>query len=297
MPAAYPQAFEAFVAPARQRPELWRLGLGCVLAIAVYFAGIAVIFGAAYLIAGPEKSATLMASLAKAETPAATLILFLTFAGMALGPILAARVMHKRGAGTLFGRTPVVLRHFVLAVAVAGAIYGVTVGGWFVMFDATPGLDLSVWLAFLPLTLAGLLLQTGAEELVFRGYLQQQLAARFRSPVMWMILPAVIFGLVHYDPLTAGDNLWLIIASVTLFALVAADLTVVTGSLGAAWGFHFVNNFFAVGFIAVEGTLPGLALFVTPYAADDTGILRLLILADLATMAIAWAVLRRILRR
>jgi len=185
----------------------------------------------------------------------------------------------------------------VLAVAVAGAIYGVTVGGWFVIFDATPGLDLSVWLAFLPLTLAGLLLQTGAEELVFRGYLQQQLAARFRSPVMWMILPAVIFGLVHYDPLTAGDNLWLIIASVTLFALVAADLTVVTGSLGAAWGFHFVNNFFAVGFIAVEGTLPGLALFVTPYAADDTGILRLLILADLATMAIAWAVLRRILRR
>jgi len=290
-------AFEAFVAPARARPELWRLALGCVLMIAVYFAGIAVIFGATYLIAGAERSAAIMAALTKAETPTATLLLFLTFAGMALAPIIAARAMHKRGPGTLFGRAPVVLRHFVLAAGIVGATYGISVAIWFIVFDATPGLDLSLWLTLLPLTLAGLLLQTGAEELVFRGYLQQQLAARFRSPAMWMILPSAIFGLVHYDPVTAGGNLWLVIAAVTLFALVAADLTAVTGSLGAAWGFHFVNNFFAVGFIAVEGTLPGLALFITPYPADDTGVLRLLILADLATMAIAWALLRRALQR
>ncbi len=296
MPAHRP-AFEAFVAPARARPQLWRLGLGCVLAIAVYFAGIAMIFGATYLIAGPERVSGIMASLASAETPSATLLLFLTFAGMALAPIAAARAMHKRGPGTLFGPRRTVFRDFARATGIVGVIYAIAVSIWFIGFDATPGLDFSLWLTLLPLTLAGLLLQTGAEELLFRGYLQQQLAARFRSPVMWMILPSVIFGLVHYDPVTAGDNLWLIIASVTLFALVAADLTAVTGSLGAAWGFHFVNNFFAVGFIAVEGTLPGLALYLTPYAADDTGILRLLILADLATMVFAWAVLRRVLRR
>ncbi len=53
------------------------------------------------------------------------------------------------------------------------------------------------------------LIQTGAEELVFRGYLQQQLAARFASPLIWMVLPALIFGAVHYDPATAGPNVWL----------------------------------------------------------------------------------------
>ncbi len=293
----YAQAFETFVAPARARPELWRLGLGCVLMIAVYFSGIAVIFGTVYLIVGAERSAEIMGSLATAETPSATLLLFLTFAGMALAPIVAARAMHKRGARTLFGPRRTVFRDFARATGIVGIIYAIAVAIWFIGFDAIPGLDVSLWLMLLPLTLAGLLLQTGAEELVFRGYLQQQLAARFRSPVMWMILPSVIFGLVHYDPVTAGDNLWLIIASVTLFALVAADLTAYTGSLGAAWGFHFVNNFFAVGFIAVEGTLPGLALYITPYAADDTGTLRLLILADLATMIVAWAVLRFALRR
>ncbi len=30
------------------------------------------------------------------------------------------------------------------------------------------------------------------EELVFRGYLQSQLAARFRSPLVWIVLPSLM---------------------------------------------------------------------------------------------------------
>jgi DNA-directed RNA polymerase subunit RPC12/RpoP len=41
----------------------------------------------------------------------------------------------------------------------------------------------------------GVLIQTGAEEVLFRGYLQQQLAARFASPIAWMVLPSAIFAL------------------------------------------------------------------------------------------------------
>ena len=68
----------------------------------------------------------------------------------------------------------------------------------------------------LPLGIAGLFCQVFAEEVAFRGYLQTQLAARFTSPVIWMSLPALGFGLLQallaqeigfYDATKTGDRL------------------------------------------------------------------------------------------
>ena len=41
-------------------------------------------------------------------------------------------------------------------------------------------MPLAAWAAWLPLVLPALLVQTAAEEIAFRGYLMQGLAARFR---------------------------------------------------------------------------------------------------------------------
>lgn len=294
MPPVRAPAFETFVRPARARPQLWRLALGILLCTATYLALLFTIVAAAGLVAGADG---MLQTAARADSPAATLVLLATFAGMALGPIFAARLLHARSAATLFGRGPRVLRHFFAAAGLAAIPYAISVALWFALFDAVPRLDPLLWLTLLPLSLAGLLLQTGAEELLFRGYLQQQLAARFRSPVFWMVLPSLVFGLLHYDPATSGANALFFVAATTAFALAAADLTAVTGSLGAAWGMHLVNNIFAVLIVAVDGTLPGLALFTTPYGADDTGPLRLLILGDIAVLILAWALIRRALRR
>lgn len=287
-------AFGGFIAPARARPELWRLALGCGLSLAIYLGVLIGIFALADLMDG---TGGLSGQTARAETPGGTLLLLATFLGMALGPMLAARYLHRRPIRTLFGRAPRVLRHFAAAAGLAAATYGLALGAWFAMFDATPRLDPELWLMLLPLSLAGLLLQTGAEELLFRGYLQQQLAARFRSPVAWMVLPSLVFGALHFDPATAGANALIYAAATAVFALAAADLTAATGSIGAAWGLHMVNNVFAVLIVAVDGTLPGLALFTTPYAADDTGPLRLLLLGDVAVLVLTWALIRRALRR
>jgi membrane protease YdiL (CAAX protease family) len=148
----------------------------------------------------------------------------------------------------------------------------------------------------LPLALLGVAVQTGAEELVFRGYLQQQLAARFRSPLIWMLVPSLAFGAAHYDPATSGGNLWLIVLATGAFGLAAADLTARSGSLGAAWGFHFANNVAALLVIAVKGTIPGLALFTTPYDATDP-VMRGLVVIDIVTLAVAWLLVRRALSR
>jgi hypothetical protein len=126
-------------------------------------------------------------------------------------------------------------------------------------------------MSFLPLALVGVLIQTGAEEVLFRGYMQQQLAARFSSPLMWMILPSAIFAALHYQPEIMGDNTWLMMAAVFVFAVLAADLTAVTGNIGAAWGMHFVNNALAILVVATDGPLSGLALFMAPISPAAAG--------------------------
>lgn len=288
--------FDRFVDPARKRPQIWRLIVGIILIAAIYLAGVTALFGIIRLIVGPELIMSWTDRVIAAETPTATLLLMTSFAGMALGPVLAVRLMHNRGAGSLFGPSARVLRDFVKAALTVLAFYMVMLIIWSNWFDARPNLDPFLWLSFLPLAIIGLLLQTGAEELLFRGYLTQQLAARFRSPLVWFLLPALAFAALHYDPTSAGGNVWLIVSSAFAFGLVATDLTRITGTLGAAWGFHFANNVAAVLIIATDGALPGLALFITPYGIDDTTLLPLLSIGDLALIVIVWLVLRRILR-
>ncbi len=156
-----------------------------------------------------------------------------------------------------------------------------------------PGLSFGTWILILPIALIAIAIQTGAEELLFRGYLQQQLAARFASPVVWAVLPALIFGLLHFDPASAGGNVWLVVGSAALFGLMAADLTARSGSIGAAWGFHLANNMFALTVIATQGTLTGFALYLTPYDISDTEAIRALIPVDLGLMVLTWFLIRR----
>ena len=263
-------AFDRFVEPARRRPQIWRFVLGMVVAVVVYVAWTVGVIAAAYfLLARGEDPLLWTQALVEAETPEGTLLLLLTFVGMALGPIAAARWLHGRRAGTLFGPRVRTLRDFVVAAGIVFAVLGVAMGIWAVEYDAVANLPLSTWALVLPLTLLGLLVQTGAEELLFRGYMQTQLAARFRSPVVWLLLPSLVFGIVHTDPETAGDNVWMVVGSAAVFGLIAADLTARTGSIGAAWGFHFANNVIAIELLATGGTITGLALWVTPYTLAE----------------------------
>ncbi len=292
-----PTAFAQFVAPARARPQLWRLMLGLPVALGIYLGFVVLLFVALWLGLGTQDTARWIDRIISASTPTATLLLLLTFLGMGLGAITAARLMHARAPATLFGPMPRVLRDFAIAGAIAAVILGGGAALWFTRFDAAPGLGITLWLSFLPLALVGVLIQTGAEELLFRGYLQQQLAARFSNPLAWLVLPSVLFGLVHFDPAGAGGTAWLIVAAAALFGLAAADLTRATGSIGAAWGFHFVNNTIALLILATQGTLPGLALYLTPYGIDDTQLIRGLVLGDMLAMGVTWGAIRLALRR
>lgn len=194
------ERFDRFISPARARPALWRLILGMVLGVAIYAGSLFGVLMLARHFVGAEVAIEALQADEGAARPVPTLILLFTFAGMALGCIVAVAVLHRRGPRSLVGPLRPALRDFALAVGVVVAIYLAGIALWAQFYDAEPNLSPRRWLAFLPLTLLALLIQTGAEELVFRGYLMQQLAVRFRSALLWFWLPALTFGAIHYDP-------------------------------------------------------------------------------------------------
>jgi len=160
-----------------------------------------------------------------------------------------------------------------------------------------PNLPVLTWLALLPLSLLALLVQTSAEEILFRGYIQQGLAARFRHPLIWLVLPSVLFALGHYLPAEAGENAVLITIWAGVFGLLMADLTARAGTIGPAVAVHFFNNFTALILFSSPTSLNGLALYLLPYEMSDVQALRPWMVVDFAIMIIGWLVARLAIRR
>lgn len=288
--------FQAMIQPARLYPQIWRLLLGLLLMGFIYMGAFAIMAVAVYPIVGPLEYFGFMQSLQKPATVGATLFVLISFIGMFLAPIIAAPACHMRPPGSLVGPRGETLRSFALTVAVLAPIYAALAGlGWWMM-KPEQNMALSAWLRLLPLAVPLVLIQVTAEELIFRGYLPQQLAARFSARWVWMGLPSVLFAALHYNP-AAGNSAWLILLATFAFALVAMDLTERTGSLGAAIGIHFLNNLSALLFLSVKGTITGLSLYVTPFGIGETGTLGGAILIDLVLLFVIWLLLRWIVIR
>lgn len=291
-----PVVFDRFVAPARLRPQVWRLILGIGMILAVYLGWMVAMFAAIWALAGGESVDHAMATVGTGSTPVSLILLLLTFLGMALGTFAAVRLIHKRPIASLFGPRDWLIRDFAFGTGVFALVALPGLGWSFFMLDLTPGTNLSIWLMFLPLAIIGLLIQTGAEELVFRGYLQQQLAARFASRWIWMMLPSVVFGLVHYAPDELGGSLWPVLFTTGFFGLLMADLTARSGALGMAWGLHFANNFLAMMLFTTGEALDGLALYRLPFSIRDTETVLPLLGLDMLGMLLVWAICRWHLR-
>ena len=292
-----PASYEPLVAPARARSQLWRTVGGAALIVGLYILWMIGMGVAVAMVRGLDGLENLLRGLeGGGSTPWGVVLLLTTFLGGWLGVWAVTRLVHRRGLGSLMGRAPVVLRDFVLGLAVMMAVSAIGLAiGLAVLPPLELAMDPRLWLLFLPLAILGLLIQTGAEELFFRGYLQSQLAARFAHPLVWMILPSALFGMAHLSPGMPSDLLWLIVAATGLFGLIAADLTARSGSLGLAWGLHFANNFLAILTINVMTGIDGLALFRVTQDADS--MLPALLLGDMALMVTVWALCRLHLRR
>ncbi len=241
-------------------------------------------------------AAGLLYAMQAGATPGGMLLLLFSFGGLTLGAFAAVRILHDRRAGTLFGPPGQALRD---AARVALPMIGLSLLLLPLVLagkDVLPGASWAGFTqVFLP-ALAGLAVQISAEEVLFRGYLQQQLAARFRSPLIWMLLPSLLFGAGHYSPQDFGPDAWVVAVWATVFGIVAADLTARTGSLGAALGLHFATNVAALLFVGLEGNLDGLALWTIRVDFTDRAATQMLLAADFLSILVGWLIARVVLR-
>ena len=213
-------------------------------------------------------------------------------AGLALGLTL----MMKRGLASLIGPVRPALLSFLWVALPLMALWAILLPLSVMSPDVTAHLTFWQQMPWLPLALLGLLVQTGTEELIFRGFLQQQLAARFPRPLVWMAVPAVLFGAFHFSPEQYGTSAWFVVIRAIFFGLAAADLTARTGNLGAAVGLHFANNPATLLLVGLGGRMDGLALYSTVLNLGDTWAQLPYLAVDTVSLLVGWLMARLILR-
>ena len=289
---------EVFIAPARKKPALWRFLVGMALAVVGFIALKEVFFQLVYGLAG-DGAYTLYNELAGGTTPRAMLLLLFSFGFMATAVGISVRLLHGRSMLTLFGPLGLALTDF-RAVSLAMIALGVLLAvlpPWDMGGTLTDNVPFGQWMFLLPFSLLGVLVQVSAEELVFRGYVQQQLAARFRSPLIWMVLPSMLFAAGHYLPDSAGDNALFIALWAGIFGMLMADLTARSGSLGPAIAVHLWNNVTAILIVSLPDDLSGLSLYHSPFGITDADAVRAWLPVDFALMFVSWLAARIAIRR
>ncbi|WP_295512104.1 CPBP family intramembrane glutamic endopeptidase [uncultured Sulfitobacter sp.] len=291
-------AHRDFIAPAVPTAALWRVFVGFLAASAVYLLLNNLFFTLVFNLLGSQDG-SFYDDLLTGKTPVAMFILLGSFGLMTVGVVLVARLLHKRSLSSLIGPMSLAVPQFGMVVrmlVIVGAITFV-LPPWGFGEDNVSNMPLGKWVLLLPLSLVAVFIQVSAEEIVFRGYVQQQLAARFKSPLVWMVLPSVLFALGHYLPEEAGENAVTIALWAAVFGILMADLTARAGSLGPAIAVHFCNNVTAILITSLPDNLSGLALYVTPFGMEDTEALRAWLPVDFALMFVSWLAARLAIRR
>lgn len=278
--------FQTYYAPAYQTRQLWRLLCGVLLIVVLYFAFTFLFSFIISRTAAPHQGGDILLNIVNGTQPKYIILLLSTFVFLFVSVLVAAKIFHKRGLRSLLGPDLTkIWRGFWIGAGILSALSLITAAVFSVFKPPIENMAFWTWLPWVLLALPFLLIQVSAEELLFRGYLQQQLAARFASRWMWWVLPSTIFGALHYDPETMGSNAWIVVAHTALFGLIAADITARTGNLGTAIGLHFANNLMALTVIVLDGSLSGLGLYKTAFHVSDEAFVKRILIVDLIFVA------------
>lgn len=297
-PNAY-SPHEELVSPARSQPEVWRLFVGLGIVSAVVIALSSFINRLIQDIAPNFYQAEMSNSAPIGNSPASMLILMASFVSVTLGVMIAAKIMQKRWLSSIIGSFSLAIlqfwKVFRLLMVLGVVLFVIPPFG----FGGTPvqNMPFISWVALLPLSLSVVLIQTSSEEILFRGYIQQTLAARFSNPLIWMVLPSTLFALGHYAPAQAGENAMLIAVWAGVFGLLSADLTARSGTLGPAIALHLFNNFSALLVVAMPDSLNGLSLYLLPASMTDAAEIRPWLIVDFAMLGVSWLAARVALSR
>lgn len=292
--------FESYTACAGPYCEPWRTALGVLIVAAVYAGGGYLMVKLAIKIAESVQLGAgyaMVFELATSSSKRAVLIALFSAVLMLPGLWLVLRFLHHRSLLSVIAPTGRVhWGNYTRAVLFIMVFAGVTSIPVLLNAEFTRQLTLSQWLPWLAPALVLIFLQTATEELVFRGYLMQQLAARFQSRWVWWVLPAALFGAVHYNTLTYGDNALLVVFSAFITGLIFGDITARSGDLSIALGLHFANNLTVILLLGVPGQLSSLSLYLQKLNIRDEDVMRFEILASMGIILAIYFVYLLVMR-
>lgn len=173
-------------------------------------------------------------------------------AGLAALILLFRPFHHRTAAEVINGTKRIRWKRFFTGVIVWGILlalyliidYLIDPANYEVRFDIA---------TFLPLILISVLFipfQTTFEELAFRGYLAQGVGAWTHSRWWVIVIPSVIFGLLHsMNPEVTKYGFAIMMPQYILFGCVFGLISVLDDGIELAMGVHAVNNTFLSIFV------------------------------------------------
>jgi membrane protease YdiL (CAAX protease family) len=180
-------------------------------------------------------------------------LMMLPFLTSLLFIVLLLKPLHKRTLSEVInGRDKIRWSRFFLAFGLWALLMGIYT---FIDFNMHPDnftvrFDAAV---FFPLVIISLLIipfQTTLEELLFRGYVAQGVAAWTKSRWLVIIIPGVLFGLMHSaNPEVKASGFVLAMSQYIFFGLLFGLITTLDDGIETTMGAHAANNIFFAIFI------------------------------------------------
>jgi hypothetical protein len=167
--------------------------------------------------------------------------------------LLLFKPFHRRHYKTLFsGISKIRWNRFFTAAALWAAFSAVY---YFTDYALNPenftwNFEAGPFIILILISLSLIPFQASYEEVIFRGYLAQGFAVWTKNRILVILIPSVLFGLMHsLNPEVGAFGFWMMMPQYVFFGLVFGLLTVLDDGIELAMGAHTANNVFMSIFI------------------------------------------------
>ncbi|WP_051279139.1 CPBP family intramembrane glutamic endopeptidase [Hellea balneolensis] len=225
----------------------------------------------------PEANSTILKAMG--VSPMAYMLFLLVFPFSLIALYLGQKFLHKRSILSLHTTAKKIrwsrgLQAFCVTWVVLGSL--TAVGHFTGLSPINTNFDAGRFLIYALVSLIFIPMQSGTEEIVFRGYLNQGFAHILKNKWVAFIITSALFACMHLsnpEALKGAEDgiLLLTMSSYFFFGFVACLMVWMDDGLESAIGFHAANNTFAAIFVNYEGSvLPTPSLFMaTPNTVID----------------------------
>ena len=229
------------------------------------------------LINDPAANASLMKAMG--VSPIVYMLFLLVFPFSLIALYLGQKFIHKRSILSLHTAAKKIrwsrgAQAFFITWIVLGSL--TAIGHFSGLSPINTNFDAGRFLIYAVVSIIFIPMQSGTEEIVFRGYLNQGFTHILKNKWIAFIVTSVLFAAVHLSnpEATKGAEdgiLLLTMSSYFIFGFVACLMVWMDDGLESAIGFHAANNTFAAIFVNYEGSvLPTPSLFMaTPNTVID----------------------------